>query len=67
MKRKITAVALAAFAVASFAETPYRNSAGESEQVNVAKQQLADASEWRRSRPGGGEQEPTRESSDQQA
>jgi hypothetical protein len=52
MKRSIIALALAAFAVASFADEQYRNNVGESED-NVVKQQLADAEEWLRSRPGG--------------
>jgi hypothetical protein len=64
MKRSIIALALAALAVAAFADDQYRNNAGESEQDNVVKQQLADASEWQRSRHGG-EQEPAREASDQ--
>jgi hypothetical protein len=65
MKRSIIAVALAAFAVASFAGDQHRNNARESERHSVAKQQLADSSEWRRSRPGG-DQDPTRESSNGQ-
>ena len=66
MKRSIIAVALAAFAVASFAEDQHRNNALKSQQHSVATQQLADAEEWLRSRPGG-YQDSTRDSSNHQA
>jgi hypothetical protein len=49
MKRTILAVALAAFAAASYgsSEDMYRNNAGESEADNVVKQQIADANPYR--------------------
>jgi hypothetical protein len=64
MKRSILALGLAFFAVASFAADQRRN-ALKSEQYSVVKQQVADAEEWLRSRPGGN-QESTRDSSNQQ-
>jgi hypothetical protein len=65
MKRSIVAVALAAFAVIALAKDPYQNSARKPDQGNVFKQQLADASDWKRSRPGADE-ESTGDSSQQQ-
>jgi hypothetical protein len=53
MKSSIVAVGLAVFAVASLAEDQHRNNALNAEQRSVAKQQLADAEEWLRSRPRG--------------
>jgi hypothetical protein len=55
MKHSIFAVALAALAVASFAHDRYSHSALQSERSNVGTRQLADAEEWRRSRPGAGQ------------
>jgi hypothetical protein len=49
MKRTIAALALAAVAGLALASAsdPYRTNAGESEQNNVVKQQLGDASGYR--------------------
>jgi hypothetical protein len=51
MKRTIIAIGLAALGVASFAEEQHRNALA-SGQHSVVKQQVADAEEWVRSRPG---------------
>jgi hypothetical protein len=53
MKRRIITVALASFAIASFADDQHRSNALESQQYSVAKRQIADAEEWLRSRHGG--------------
>jgi hypothetical protein len=66
MKRSIFALALAAVAAVSFAEDRHPNSALKSQEHSVAKQQLADAEEWLRSRPGG-YQESTGDSSNRQS
>jgi hypothetical protein len=65
MIRSIIAIGLAFFAVASFAKDPHGN-ALKSQQQSVVKEQLADAEEFLRSRPGGN-QDSTRDSSDNRA
>jgi hypothetical protein len=62
MIRSIIAIGLAFFAVASFAKDTHRYA----QQQSVVKEQLADAEEFLRSRPGGN-QDSTRDASDKSA
>jgi hypothetical protein len=66
MIRSIIAIGLAFFAVASFAKDPHGNALKSQQQQSVVKEQLADAEEFLRSRPGGN-QDSTRDSSDKRA
>jgi hypothetical protein len=53
MKGSIVALGLAVFALAVLAEDQHRNNVLKAEQHSVARQPLADAEEWLRSRPAG--------------